>query len=195
LAARGAKATVTDAALLEALADSQRLGMLGDRPVADIVEHSVAFVAALAGVTGIVADLGSGGGVPGLVVARARPDLQVILIERRGRRADHLRRLVGRLDLADRVEVLSVEATAAGALLRRSVDAVVVRGFGPPSRTLRSAAPLLRSGGLLVVSEPPAGEWGESRWPPALLNELGLATVAQRDRRVAVFRQSQLPSP
>lgn len=190
-----ARGTVDDVALVEALEDSQRLGMLGDRPVTDIVEHSLAFVSALAGTSGTVIDLGSGGGVPGLVIARARPDLHVILIDRRLRRADHLRRLVGRLDLTHRVDVLAVDASAAGAHLRRPADAVVVRGFGPPSRTLRVAPSLLRSGGLLVVSEPPEQQDEKPRWPLGLLDQFGLAVVEHTDRRVAVFRRAQAPSP
>jgi hypothetical protein len=63
----------------------------------------------------------------------------------------------------------------------------VARGFGPPAATLRAASPLLRDGGLVVVSEPPRPEPG--RWPAALLEELALTAVAQTDRRVAVFAQ------
>jgi 16S rRNA (guanine527-N7)-methyltransferase len=180
-----------DVALARALADSRRLGMLGDRPIGDVIEHALAFVAALADVTGTVVDLGSGGGVPGLVIARARPDLRLVLIDRRASRADHLQRLVGRLGVADRVEVLAVEAAAARDRLVSPADAVVARAFGPPVDTLRAAGPLLRLGGLLVVSEPPPNE-RPSRWSPALLAEvevLGLVAVAHDDPRVAVFRR------
>ncbi len=52
--------------------------MLGAAPVPGVIDHSEAFVAALRGVTGTVVDLGSGGGVPGLVIAWRRPDLRVI---------------------------------------------------------------------------------------------------------------------
>ena len=47
--------------------------------------------------SGTVVDLGSGGGVPGLVIARARPDLRLVLVDRRAARTDHLPRLVRRL--------------------------------------------------------------------------------------------------
>ena len=53
-----------DAPLVEALAASQRLGMLGAAPIVDVIDHSEAFVDALADVTGTVVDLGSGGGRP-----------------------------------------------------------------------------------------------------------------------------------
>jgi 16S rRNA (guanine527-N7)-methyltransferase len=161
--------------------------MLGARPLDQVVEHAAAFVDALAHVSGTVVDLGSGGGVPGLVIADARPDLHVVLLDRRASRTDHLRRLVGRLGFAGRVEVLTVDAAAAPPAI---ADAVVARGFGPPPATLRAAGPLLRPGGLVIVSEPPLNDQTRDRWPNALLAELDLVAVGQRDRRVAVFRRA-----
>ena len=132
---------MTDPALVDALASSQRLGMLGERPIAEVIEHAGAFVAALAGVTGTVVDLGSGGGVPGLVIATARPDLRLVLVDRRATRTDHLRRLVRRSASADRVDVLTADAAALPGLIAVPVDAVVARGFGPPAETLRRRLP------------------------------------------------------
>jgi 16S rRNA (guanine527-N7)-methyltransferase len=184
---------VEDPALLGALAESQRLGMLGDRPVAEVVEHSAAFVGALDGVSGTVIDLGSGGGVPGLVIARARPDLRLVLVDRRASRTDHLRRLVRRLGIDEQVEILAVDAAAVPQHLPSPADAVVARGFGPPAVTLRAAAPLLRAGGLIVVSEPPKADRAE-RWPAPVLVAVGVVAVPHPDRRVAVFRRVQPPS-
>ena len=183
---------VVDRELLGALAESQRLGMLGDRPVADVVEHAHAFVAALDSVTGTVVDLGSGGGVPGLVIARARPDLRLVLVDRRASRTDHLRRLVGRLGVHARVEILAVDAAEVPKHLPSPADAVVARGFGPPDATLRAAVPLLRPGGLIVVSEPPMTD-RSARWPAPLLDAVGVVAVPFPDRRVAVFRRDQPP--
>jgi len=182
-----------DVDLVAALADSQRLGMLGDRPVAEVIEHAGAFVLALAEVTGTVVDLGSGGGVPGLVIARARPDLRLVLVDRRSSRTDHLQRLVARLDVADRCEVLTVDATSFGGRRAGSAAAVVARSFGAPAVTLRAAAPLVRAGGLVVVSEPPNPDLG--RWPQELLDRLGLVATAQMDRRVVVFRRPDAAQP
>ena len=84
---------------------------------------------ALAGVTGTVVDLGSGGGVPGLVIADARPDLRLVLVDRRATRTDHLRRLVGRLGLADRVEVVERPTSR-----RRRCRASSPWPVGPPLR-------------------------------------------------------------
>lgn len=175
-----------DPRLLEALRSSQRLGMLGDRPVDEVVEHSAAFVDALATTTGTVVDLGTGGGVPGLVIAWMRPDLRVLLVDRRARRTDHLRRLVGRMALGDRVEVITADIGALGAAWPDLVDAVVARGFGPPVLTLRAALPLIVPDGIVVISEPP--EESLDRWPPTVLQELGVERQPS-DPRLAVFRR------
>jgi 16S rRNA (guanine527-N7)-methyltransferase len=192
--ARGPAKLVEDQELVGALSESQRLGMLGDRPIADVIEHALAFVGALRDVTGTVVDLGSGGGVPGLVIARARPDLRLVLVDRRASRTDLLHRLVGRLGVGDRVEILAVDAAAVPDRLPAPADAVVARGFGAPGVTLRAAVRLLRPGGLIVVSEPPAGE-PRDRWPRPLLVETGIVLVPHPDRRVVVFRTVQPPSP
>lgn len=175
-----------DAPLAEALASSQRLGMLGKRPIEEVIAHAEAFVAALPSEVATVIDVGSGGGVPGLVIAWRRPALEVVLVDRRASRTDHLTRLVGRLGLRDRVRVLTTDAMLlADVLGPGSVDAVVARGFGPPLVTAAAAAPLLTPDGLLIVSEPP--EPDQARWPTGPLAELGLTVVPHLDARVRVL--------
>lgn len=180
-----------DAALVDALTLSQRLGMLGRRPVGEVIIQATAFVDALdaVGVTGgVVVDLGSGGGVPGLVIARMRPNLRLVLVDRRATRTDHLRRLVSRLEIAERVDVYEADAAHLPRLLDEPVDAVVARGFGAPASLATVAAPLLRTGGALVVSEPPEPDAG--RWTPALLATHGLRLLPHADRRVAVLART-----
>ena len=80
--------------VLDVLAESQRLGFLGGRPIDEVVEHARSFVDALDGVTGTVIDIGAGGGVPGLVVAHDRPDLRLTMVDRRAKRTDFLQRMV-----------------------------------------------------------------------------------------------------
>jgi 16S rRNA (guanine527-N7)-methyltransferase len=154
--------------------------MLGDRPVAEVILHAQAFVAALADVHGVVVDLGSGGGVPGLVIAVARPDLHLVLVDRRRARTDHLVRLVRRLGLTTRVDVRAADAREL--ILPAPADAVVARGFGAPAVTARAAARVLRDGGLLVVSEPPH-ERG-NRWAAIR----GFERLQALDGTVAVLR-------
>ncbi len=152
---------------------ARTLGFLGPGPVEDHLRHAAGFLAALEGAPGPVADLGSGAGVPGLAIATARPDLELVLIDAGERRARFLDEAVDALGLGDRVRVVRGRAEVIGrGDLRGACGAVVARGFGPPAPTAECAAPLLRVGGLLVVSEPPDSV---DRWPPAALAELGLA--------------------
>jgi len=155
--------------------------------VEEIIEHALAFVGALVGIEGTVVDLGSGGGVPGLVVAWHRPDLRVVLVDRRSARSDHLRRLAGRLALSDRVEVRSADAFALDPSSFEplsAVQAVTARGFGAPSVTAAAASRLLAPGGVLVVSEPPGG--ADDRWAGVA----GFTRLVWDDRRVARLRRS-----
>lgn len=182
---------MADGELLAALASSQRLGFLGARPVAEVVEHAMAFVEALADVSGTVVDIGTGGGVPGLVIAVHRPDLRLLLVDRRASRTDHVARLVRRLGLGDRVAVTTADVMTLA--LPSPADAVVARGFGPPAATATAAARLLGPGGRLVVSEPPEAD--PARWPAGMLDSAGLVPAVSPDARVAVFRRVPRETP
>lgn len=130
---------------------------------------------------GRVLDLGSGGGLPGLVLATYRPELELTLLEARQRACRFLREALAALELTP---VTVVEARAEDAArrphLRESFDAVVARSFGPPAVTAECAVGFVRTGGRLVVSEPPGDEERDAaeRWPQSGLEELGLAPAA-----------------
>ena len=161
--------------LIDTLRDGQRLGFFGAGPIELAVEHALGFTAAIgepaAGVRLI--DLGSGGGLPGLVLAEVYPTLEIVLVDRRQKRTDFLSRAASRLRL-EHVEVRCADvADLAEAVSRGDLPAfgiVTARGFGPPEHTLRLARSLLGNDGMIVISEPP----GVDRWPPVLLAELGL---------------------
>jgi 16S rRNA (guanine527-N7)-methyltransferase len=178
---------------VEVLGDARRLGFVGRRPPAEVIAHAKGFIAPLNDCRRIL-DLGTGGGVPGLVIAAARPDAAVVLLDASQRRTDWLRRSVSRLGWSDRVDVVTAraEVLARNTEWRASQDAVVARGFGPPLVTAECAAPFLRVGGHLVVSEPP--EANEDRWPAAALAEVGLCREAWADHAYAVFEQAS-PCP
>ena len=57
--------------------------------------------------------------------------------------------------------------------MRGTFDLVTARSFAPPAATAECAAPMLKQGGALVVSEPPDA-LGASRWPDVALATLGL---------------------
>jgi len=151
------------ARLIDALGEAQRIGMLGDRSLDEVVDHSMGFVQAIPVEARTLIDLGSGGGDPGFLIAMARPELEITLVDRRAKRTDLLVRLAGRLGLGDRLEVL--EADVEGLVTRfpgRRWDVATSRGFGPPEYTARLGVPLLGPAGLLLVSEPPQTDG--SRW-------------------------------
>jgi 16S rRNA (guanine527-N7)-methyltransferase len=190
----------SDHALHDALVASQRSGFLGDRPIDQVIEHAREFVRALddLGLEGAgaprpssgdstsrmhVLDLGSGGGVPGLVIANDRPDLMLTLLDRRAKRTDFLARVVSRLGWTDRVTVVCADVDAFTP--PRPFDGVVARGFGPPERTLAVANRLARIGGRLVISEPPDAD----RWSDSLLDQLGVERLSPPGASMAVFRR------
>jgi 16S rRNA (guanine527-N7)-methyltransferase len=180
--------------LFGVLDEARRLGFLGSAPTTDVVTHARAFLPPLSRARQIL-DLGSGGGVPGLVIAAVRPDAALVLLDASERRTDWLRRAVARLGWGERVEVMTGRAEQIGRqrAWRGTQDAVVARSFGPPLVTAECAAPFLRVGGRLVVSEPP--ETPADRWPGDALAEIGLRAVSQpAGPGVAVFDQVT-PSP
>lgn len=156
------------------LAEAQGLGFLGPGPLRDHIEHSMAFAELVPEPPRIAIDLGSGGGVPGLVLARRWPHSAWILIEAGARRAAFLRGAVEDLGAASRVEVCHERAEVAGRdpALRGKADLVVARSFGPPAVVAECGAPFLAVGGFLLVAEPPGG--APERWPVAELSRLGL---------------------
>ncbi len=96
---------------------------------------------------GRVGDVGSGAGLPGLVLAIARPDVHVILIEPMERRVEWLRHEAGRLGL-ENVEVL--RARAEEARFSPFLDQVTARAVSALSKLIPITAPLVRSGGELL---------------------------------------------
>jgi 16S rRNA (guanine527-N7)-methyltransferase len=90
-------------------------------------------------------DLGSGGGLPGVVIAAAAPELKVGLVENRRRRLAFLELVIERLRLPNvsvipsRIEDLSEPA-----------DACFARALAPLAACWGLASPLLRPGGRLV---------------------------------------------
>jgi 16S rRNA (guanine527-N7)-methyltransferase len=108
----------------------------------------------LAGATAI-ADVGSGAGFPGLVLAAALPTARVDLIESVARKGDFIGRaaIAGGIDNArvvnERSETWATAAPPEGG--REAYDAVTVRAVGRLSTLAELAVPLLREGGVLVA--------------------------------------------
>jgi 16S rRNA (guanine527-N7)-methyltransferase len=110
-------------------------------------------------------DVGSGGGVPGLPLAIARPDVQITLVEATQKKAAFLTRTAAALGLAN-VKVLAERAeTVAHGPLRESFDVAVARAVGVLNLLAEWCVPMVRKGGKLlamkgarIVEELPAAE-------------------------------------
>ena len=165
--------------LTEALRIAQRLGVISATDLDREITHCERFAAMVPRETESLLDLGSGGGLPALVVAVLRPEIEMTLIERREKRADILRRQVARLNLGSRTEVIcaGTETHQVSGEFAGHFDAVTARSFGSPEQTARAAAHYLKLGGLLLVSEPPGSSGG--RWSPCAA-EHGLRFLAVR---------------
>ncbi len=163
-------------ALRAVLEDAQRVGLLGPGPVAHHVGHAEAWAEAVT--PGRFLDLGSGAGIPGLVLALAWPAVHGALLDGQTRRTAWLRTAIARLDLADRISVVGGRAEDLGhdPVLREQFDVVVARGFGSPPATAECGAAFAAVGGILTVSEPPDSP---DRWPADALARLGLGNPRQ----------------
>jgi 16S rRNA (guanine527-N7)-methyltransferase len=169
-----------DGPLRSALTRSQELGFIGSSDLGAHVEHALGFAAVLGRVPRHALDLGSGGGLPGLVLACHWPETRWVLLDGSPKRTEFLSEVVDELDLGDQVRVVTGRAEEVGhdAALRGTFDLVVSRSFGPPAVVAECAAPFLEVGGTLVVSEP---RGSADRWAhPEELALLGLEAMDDR---------------
>ncbi|HEX3840087.1 MAG TPA: RsmG family class I SAM-dependent methyltransferase [Acidimicrobiales bacterium] len=162
---------------------SAQLGFLGGMPIPEQIDHALGFSEAAEAQLGraphSALDLGTGGGIPGLVLAAVWPDVELTLFDANQRRTDFLSEEVEAWGVSARVKILRGRAEEAGRIpeLRDAFELITARSFGSPAVTAECAAPLLEAGGILVVSEPPGASPAE-RWPVKGLAIVGLAPGA-----------------
>jgi 16S rRNA (guanine527-N7)-methyltransferase len=126
-------------------------GLIGPREVPRLWDRHLVNCGLLAPLVpegATVADLGSGAGLPGLVLALARPDLEVTLIEPMARRTAFLTEAVARLGV-ERVEVFRGRADQWPAT--RRFDVVTARAVAPLPKLLGWGLPLVAPGGALLA--------------------------------------------
>lgn len=124
-------------------------GLIGPREVPRLWERHLLNCAVVTDVLGegaAVADIGSGAGLPGLVLAIRRPDLRVTLIEPLLRRTRFLEEAVDALEL-DNVTVLRARAEDSVG----EYDVVTSRAVAPLDRLAGWSLPLVRVGGEMVA--------------------------------------------
>lgn len=139
-----------------------------------------------------IADLGSGAGFPGLVLAAARPFARVTLVESAGRRAAWLERAAAGAGLAN---VTVVPARAEEWRPHPALAVITARALAPLPVLVEYAAPLLAPGARLVAwkGAPDPDEEADGRVAAAVLGLAESAVVpvrpfpGVRDRRLYVY--------
>jgi 16S rRNA (guanine527-N7)-methyltransferase len=133
--------------------DGMTRGLIGPRET-DRLWHrhllNCAVVAELIPERGDLVDIGSGAGLPGIVLSLVRPSLRVVLLEPSLRRAVFLEECVAELGLAN-VAVLRARAEEQQAAAAVTADVATARAVAPLDRLVGLAAGLLRPGGQLLA--------------------------------------------
>jgi 16S rRNA (guanine527-N7)-methyltransferase len=98
-----------------------------------------------------IADVGSGAGLPGLVLAAALPEASVDLIESVGRKCEFIRLAGDRMAMSNARAICERSETWAEGGGREAYDAVTARAVGRLATLAELASPLLTDGGVLVA--------------------------------------------
>jgi 16S rRNA (guanine527-N7)-methyltransferase len=178
---------------------NRRVRLTGERdPETVIRQHALDSLAAVPSIpeAGLVVDIGSGAGFPGIVLGCVRDDLELALIESRRRRASFLREAARTIPLPS-VRVLEVRAEAAASEreLAGRAAAAIARGLRLDA-FLGLAVPLLAPGGVAIAMQTPrtaalAGKTGHDH---------GLSLTARHDytlpgggaRSLLLFRRGEI---
>lgn len=149
------------AALEAAWAPARRAGVLGTASLEALVEHTAGFVRAVCSsfsadahdLDASLIDVGTGAGVPGILLALALPRAHVTLLDASERRLDHVRRAARAVGVTERVTVIHGRADAwARSHGREGYDVAVARLLADPAEALEQLVPLVRDGGVVVVA-------------------------------------------
>jgi 16S rRNA (guanine527-N7)-methyltransferase len=129
-------------------------GLIGPREVPRLWDRHLlncAVIAELVPESARLVDVGSGAGLPGVVLGLLRPDLSVVLLESLARRSEFLTECVDRLGMS---HVTVVRGRAEDGAVRRdlgAVDVVTARAVAPLDKLAGWCLPLLRPGGILLA--------------------------------------------
>ena len=163
--------------------DGVTRGLIGPREVPRLWERHLlnsAVVEELVPSEATVADVGSGAGLPGLVLALVRPDLQVTLIEPLLRRATFLTEAVDLLGTAN-VEVVRSRAEE---LRGRRFAVVTARAVAPLTRLAGWCAPLIEPAGWMLALKGDRAE-EELAEAAAVSGKASLRSLGLTEARVA----------
>jgi len=169
--------------LPRALEESRARGFLGPSAIEPHIEHALGFAECWEEVNPkpplAFADLGSGGGLPALVLME-RWRCRTLLTDSMAKRANFLIEVLDWDGAPSQGEVVigRVETIARREDLVEGFDLVTSRSFGPPAVTAECGVRFLRVGGIMVVSEPP-DDTASDRWNPEGLTKLGLESLGR----------------
>lgn len=154
VSARVSRETLSRLDALVALLDhwAPRINLVAPSTLRDVwsrhIDDSLQLLEAHAPLAGPWVDLGSGAGFPGLVVAAARPDIAVTLVESDHRKCAFLTAATHAMGLS-----CAISPTRAEILPAISAHVVSARALAPLPRLLPLAAPLLAPGGVLLAAK------------------------------------------
>lgn len=157
--------------------DGVRRGLIGPREVPRLWERHLVNCAVLAEAIPVgasVCDVGSGAGLPGMVLGILRPDLRLSLVEPLLRRCTFLLEVVQELGLSN-VEVVRDRAEDLHG--RASYDVVTARAVAPLERLVKWALPLVSPGGMLLAMKGASAD-AEVAQARSVIHQLGGRGVA-----------------
>ncbi|KJF17179.1 RsmG family class I SAM-dependent methyltransferase [Acidithrix ferrooxidans] len=175
---------MTDASISDSLEpwyqESRLIGGIGSDSLEKLLEMASNYIDVVRGHLGSgnlsILDLGSGVGIPGLLMALLDDALFVTLVDGMAKRSALASRYSIEFALADRLIARNGRAEELGDVLGR-FDCVVARCFGAPPILAEIASGFIRPGGILLASEPPtptdAQGVDNTRWSLAGLSKLG----------------------
>ena len=156
---------------------NRRLRLTGDQDPVRIAEQHIADSLAVVGVlpaTGPVVDICSGQGFPGIILGCVRPELEIVLVESRRRRASFLRDAVRQIPLPH-ATVREERAESIGAPLAGNARLVVARAIRLDV-LLALARPLLAPEGRVIAMQSEQGR----REAPRIATQAGFRLVDER---------------
>lgn len=138
-------------------------------------------------------DIGSGGGLPGFVIAVVRPDLEVHLLDSTAKKTQFLHEIAERLQVEVNVHTGRAEELARGSLAA-AFEVVTARAVAPLDRLAGLAAPFLAPGGVLYAIK--GARWrAELKAAEGVIARAGLAVAATPDDLPASVEGDEAGTP
>jgi 16S rRNA (guanine527-N7)-methyltransferase len=142
---------------------------------------------------GVLVDVGSGSGTPGIPIGVARPGLHVVLVEASRKKAGFLEVALRELGLRN-ADVVCARAEALGRSVshRERYDAATARAVAPLPVLAELVLPLVKIGGVAVLPRGLSAR-GALRGAAGVMRELGGAGELRADRMIVVHKTAATP--